>query len=119
MFGEKHNGIVNLTCYVQYAIIGLFIFVQIPIVIFCWTEGWTLFESFYFIITSLSAVGLGDFTPSFKTIDDSVGLRIFSDIYRFGAIIWLFFGMPFMVSLLQLAFIEMGTPYFGHFWGSL
>ena len=25
------------------------------------------FEAFYFAITSLSAIGLGDFTPSFKT----------------------------------------------------
>ena len=67
IFGPNPKKFINFACLVQYIVLGGIFFVQIPVILFCWTEGWSSFESFYFAITSLSAVGLGDFTPSFKS----------------------------------------------------
>jgi len=124
MFGSTHNKLVCFGSFIQYLVVGAVIFVELPIVLFCWTEGWTAFEAFYFAITSLSAVGLGDFTPSFKSQEqlpagkneisrsnfDEFSLKFcleLVELYRIGAFLWLFLGMPFMGSILEILLYEL------------
>lgn len=33
--------------------------------------------------------------------------KIFVEVYRYGALLWLFFGMPFMGSLIEIAIMEI------------
>ncbi|CAG5114291.1 Oidioi.mRNA.OKI2018_I69.chr2.g8353.t1.cds [Oikopleura dioica] len=67
----------------------------IPAVLFKFIENRTFLDAFYFVVISLTTVGFGDITPSFK---DSL---IFV-IYRFMVLMWIFFGLAYIGGLAPL-----------------
>lgn len=53
---------------------------------FHFVEGWSLFNSFYFIISTMSTIGLGDFIPQ-------------TDLGKFFVMFYAIIGVPFFVSV--------------------
>lgn len=56
---------------------------------FYFVEGWSLFDSFYFIISTMSTIGLGDFIPQ-------------TDLGKFFVMFYAIIGVPFFVSVWGL-----------------
>ncbi|XP_060947869.1 potassium channel subfamily K member 10a [Limanda limanda] len=65
MFRNKHNQIsqtkIRVTSTLLFILAGCILFVTIPAVIFKHIEGWTALESTYFVVITLTTVGIGDY----------------------------------------------------------
>ncbi|XP_051908119.1 potassium channel subfamily K member 10a [Hippocampus zosterae] len=65
MFRNKHNQIsqtkIRLASTLLFILAGCILFVTIPAVIFKHIEGWTALESTYFVVITLTTVGIGDY----------------------------------------------------------
>lgn len=53
--------IVRVISAVLSILLGCLLFVAVPILIFQEVEGWTLLESAYFVVITLTTVGFGDY----------------------------------------------------------
>lgn len=53
--------IVRIISAILSILLGLVLFVAVPIFIFQEVEGWTLLESAYFVVITLTTVGFGDY----------------------------------------------------------
>lgn len=62
---NKHNQIsqtkIRVTSTLLFILAGCILFVTIPAVIFKHIEGWTALESTYFVVITLTTVGIGDY----------------------------------------------------------
>lgn len=57
----------------MFILVGCIVFVTIPAVIFKYIEGWTTLEAIYFVVITLTTVGIGDYvagTPAVSLHDD-------------------------------------------------
>ncbi|KAK2890493.1 hypothetical protein Q8A73_018793 [Channa argus] len=65
MFRNKHNQIsltkIRVASTLLFILAGCILFVTIPAVIFKYIEGWTALESTYFVVITLTTVGIGDY----------------------------------------------------------
>ncbi|XP_028295305.1 potassium channel subfamily K member 10a [Gouania willdenowi] len=65
MFRNKHNQIsqtkIRVASTLLFILAGCIMFVTIPAVIFKYIEGWTALESTYFVVITLTTVGIGDY----------------------------------------------------------
>ncbi|XP_057679076.1 potassium channel subfamily K member 10a [Corythoichthys intestinalis] len=65
MFRNKHNQIsqtkIRIASTLLFILAGCILFVTIPAVIFKHIEGWTALESTYFVVITLTTVGIGDY----------------------------------------------------------
>ncbi|KAK2856670.1 hypothetical protein Q5P01_005405 [Channa striata] len=65
MFRKKHNQIsltkIRVASTLLFILAGCILFVTIPAVIFKHIEGWTALESTYFVVITLTTVGIGDY----------------------------------------------------------
>lgn len=65
IFRQKHKQIsqtkIRVTSTILFILAGCIIFVTIPAVIFKRTEGWTTLEAIYFVVITLTTVGIGDY----------------------------------------------------------
>ncbi|XP_077443597.1 potassium channel subfamily K member 10a isoform X1 [Stigmatopora argus] len=65
MFRNKHNQIsqtkIRIASTLLFILAGCILFVTIPVVIFKHIEGWTALESTYFVVITLTTVGIGDY----------------------------------------------------------
>ncbi|XP_041831002.1 potassium channel subfamily K member 10a [Melanotaenia boesemani] len=65
MFRNKHNQIsqtkIRVASTLLFILAGCILFVTIPAVIFKHIEGWTGLESTYFVVITLTTVGIGDY----------------------------------------------------------
>ncbi|XP_042359332.1 potassium channel subfamily K member 10a [Plectropomus leopardus] len=65
MFRNKHNQIsqtkIRVASTLLFILVGCILFVTIPAVIFKHIEGWTALESTYFVVITLTTVGIGDY----------------------------------------------------------
>eukprot|EP00064_Thunnus_orientalis_P009915 superscaffoldBa00001288_g9941 len=65
MFRNKHNQIsqtkIRVASTLLFILAGCILFVTIPAVIFKHIEGWTALESTYFVVITLTTVGIGDY----------------------------------------------------------
>ena len=75
----------------------------IPAAIYASIEGWSYLNAFYYCFISLSTVGLGDYVPGDKTIQD------YRHLYKLCSTAYLIVGVLVMVWLLE---IFSGVPEF-------
>ncbi|CAJ1077574.1 potassium channel subfamily K member 10a [Xyrichtys novacula] len=65
MFRNKHNQIsqtkIRVASTLLFILVGCILFVTIPAVIFKHIEGWSALESTYFVVITLTTVGIGDY----------------------------------------------------------
>ncbi|XP_050988474.1 potassium channel subfamily K member 10b isoform X2 [Labeo rohita] len=65
VFRQKHKQIsqtkIRVTSTILFIIAGCIIFVTIPAVIFKHIEGWSTLEAIYFVVITLTTVGIGDY----------------------------------------------------------
>ncbi|XP_073683611.1 potassium channel subfamily K member 10b [Garra rufa] len=65
VFRQKHKQIsqtkIRVTSTILFIIAGCVIFVTIPAVIFKHIEGWSTLEAIYFVVITLTTVGIGDY----------------------------------------------------------
>ncbi|XP_066532324.1 potassium channel subfamily K member 10a isoform X2 [Hoplias malabaricus] len=65
MFRRKHNQIsqtkIRVGSTLLFILAGCIVFVTIPAVIFKHIEGWTALEAIYFVVITLTTVGIGDY----------------------------------------------------------
>ncbi|KAF3849478.1 hypothetical protein F7725_019197 [Dissostichus mawsoni] len=65
MFRNKHNQIsqtkIRVASTLLFILAGCILFVTVPAVIFKHIEGWTALESTYFVVITLTTVGIGDY----------------------------------------------------------
>ncbi|KAM7367489.1 hypothetical protein PAMP_013781 [Pampus punctatissimus] len=68
MFRNKHNQIsqtkIRVASTLLFILAGCILFVTIPAVIFKHIEGWTALESTYFVVITLTTVGIGDYVAA-------------------------------------------------------
>ncbi|XP_029543706.1 potassium channel subfamily K member 10-like isoform X1 [Oncorhynchus nerka] len=65
IYRQKHKQIsqtkIRVTSTILFIIAGCIVFVGIPAVIFKHIEGWTTLDAIYFVIITLSTIGIGDY----------------------------------------------------------
>ncbi|KAM7376019.1 hypothetical protein PAMP_005771 [Pampus punctatissimus] len=65
IFRQKHKQIsqtkIRVTSTILFILAGCIVFVTIPAVIFKYIEGWTTLEAIYFVVITLTTVGIGDY----------------------------------------------------------
>uniref|UniRef100_A0A3P8THZ0 Potassium channel, subfamily K, member 10b n=1 Tax=Amphiprion percula TaxID=161767 RepID=A0A3P8THZ0_AMPPE len=65
IFRQKHKQIsqtkIRVTSAILFILAGCIVFVTIPAVIFKHIEGWTTLEAIYFVVITLTTVGIGDY----------------------------------------------------------
>ncbi|XP_034531729.1 potassium channel subfamily K member 10b isoform X1 [Notolabrus celidotus] len=65
IFRQKHRQIsqtkIRVTSTILFILAGCIVFVTIPAIIFKHIEGWTTLESIYFVVITLTTVGIGDY----------------------------------------------------------
>ncbi|XP_059208506.1 potassium channel subfamily K member 10b [Centropristis striata] len=65
IFRQKHKQIsqtkIRVTSTILFILAGCIVFVTIPAVIFKHIEGWTTLEAIYFVVITLTTVGIGDY----------------------------------------------------------
>lgn len=64
-FQQRHRQIsrtkIRVTSTILFILAGCIVFVTIPAVIFKHIEGWTTLEAIYFVVITLTTVGIGDY----------------------------------------------------------
>nr|XP_046269940.1 potassium channel subfamily K member 10b [Scatophagus argus] len=65
IFRQKHKQIsqtkIRVTSTILFILAGCIVFVTIPAIIFKHIEGWTTLEAIYFVVITLTTVGIGDY----------------------------------------------------------
>uniref|UniRef100_A0A4W4F3Y7 Potassium channel domain-containing protein n=1 Tax=Electrophorus electricus TaxID=8005 RepID=A0A4W4F3Y7_ELEEL len=65
VFKQKHREIsqtkIRVTSTILFILAGCVVFVTVPAVIFKHIEGWTTLEAIYFVVITLTTVGIGDY----------------------------------------------------------
>lgn len=56
----------------MFILVGCIVFVTIPAVIFKYIEGWTTLEAIYFVVITLTTVGIGDYVAGTQAISPSL-----------------------------------------------
>ncbi|XP_070622867.1 potassium channel subfamily K member 4 isoform X1 [Erythrolamprus reginae] len=87
--------IVRILSAVLFILIGCLLFVSLPILIFQHVEGWTLLESIYFVVITLTTVGFGDYVAG-----DTGSSAYFW--YQPLVIVWILLGMAYFASILTM-----------------
>lgn len=68
---QKHKQIsqtkIRVTSTILFIIAGCIVFVTIPAVIFKHIEGWSTLEAIYFVVITLTTVGIGDYVAGMST----------------------------------------------------
>ena len=73
---------------------GTIVFLAIPAGFFCLMEGWTFIDSFYYAFISLTTIGFGDLVAGTQG-----GYGTGTWLYRFGIIVWIFFGLAYLIMV--------------------
>lgn len=73
-FQQKHKQIsqtkIRVTSVILFILAGCIVFVTIPAVIFKHIEGWTTLDAIYFVVITLTTVGIGDYVAGRATLQN-------------------------------------------------
>lgn len=59
---------IRVTSTILFILAGCIVFVTIPAVVFKHIEGWTTLEAIYFVVITLTTVGIGDYVAGIMTV---------------------------------------------------
>ncbi|XP_040006403.1 potassium channel subfamily K member 4 [Xiphias gladius] len=88
--------IVRVISAVLSILLGCLLFVAVPILVFQKVEGWTLLESAYFVVITLTTVGFGDYVAG-----DS-GIARSDHWYKPLVWFWILLGLAYFASILTM-----------------
>ncbi|XP_077360363.1 potassium channel subfamily K member 4 isoform X2 [Festucalex cinctus] len=88
--------IVRVISAILSILLGCLLFVAVPILVFQKVEGWTLLESAYFVVITLTTVGFGDYVAG-----DS-GLAGSDHWYKPLVWFWILLGLAYFASILSM-----------------
>ncbi|KAM9780810.1 potassium channel subfamily K member 4 [Syngnathus typhle] len=88
--------IVRVISAILSILLGCLLFVAVPILVFQRVEGWTLLESAYFVVITLTTVGFGDYVAG-----DS-GLEGSDHWYKPLVWFWILLGLAYFASILSM-----------------
>ncbi|XP_067239532.1 potassium channel subfamily K member 10a [Chanodichthys erythropterus] len=100
MFRRKHNQIsqtkIRVASTLLFILAGCILFVTIPAIIFQHIEGWTGLESIYFVVITLTTVGIGDYVAGGNR-------RIeYRKWYRPLVWFWILVGLAYFAAVLSM-----------------
>uniref|UniRef100_A0A673AVL8 Potassium channel subfamily K member 4 n=1 Tax=Sphaeramia orbicularis TaxID=375764 RepID=A0A673AVL8_9TELE len=91
--------IVRVISAVLSILLGCLLFVAVPIFVFQEVEGWTLLESAYFVVITLTTVGFGDYVAGTKLlISHSSSDHWYKPLVWF----WILLGLAYFASILTM-----------------
>ncbi|KAL3052915.1 hypothetical protein OYC64_005441 [Pagothenia borchgrevinki] len=100
MFRNKHNQIsqtkIRVASTLLFILAGCILFVTVPAVIFKHIEGWTALESTYFVVITLTTVGIGDYVAGG---DRRIEYRTW---YRPLVWFWILGGLAYFAAVLNM-----------------
>ncbi|XP_071764753.1 potassium channel subfamily K member 10a [Centroberyx gerrardi] len=100
MFRRKHNQIsqtkIRVASTLLFILAGCILFVTIPAVIFKHIEGWTALEAIYFVVITLTTVGIGDYVAGG---DRRIEYRKW---YRPLVWFWILVGLAYFAAVLSM-----------------
>ncbi|XP_067831611.1 potassium channel subfamily K member 2-like [Heptranchias perlo] len=79
-----------------FILIGCLMFVSSPVLVFEWMEDWTLLDSVYFVVVTLTTVGLGDYVAG----GDSK--RVYKEWYKPLVWFWILLGLAYFAAILSM-----------------
>ncbi|XP_028677617.1 potassium channel subfamily K member 16-like [Erpetoichthys calabaricus] len=85
--------LVKIVTMVFFLMMGIFLFLAIPPLVFHSIEGWSYREGVYYAFITLSTIGFGDYV---------VGVKSGKPYYRFLVALWILFGMAWLAFLFNL-----------------
>uniref|UniRef100_A0A8D2Q731 Potassium channel subfamily K member 4 n=1 Tax=Varanus komodoensis TaxID=61221 RepID=A0A8D2Q731_VARKO len=83
--------IVRVLSALLFILIGCLLFVSLPTIIFQRVEGWTLLESIYFVVITLTTIGFGDYVAG--------GYHLW---YQPLVVLWILLGLAYFASILTM-----------------
>ncbi|MEQ2196013.1 Potassium channel subfamily K member 10, partial [Xenoophorus captivus] len=100
IFRQKHKQIsqtkIRVTSAILFILAGCIVFVTIPAVIFKHIEGWTTLEAIYFVVITLTTVGIGDYVAGGnRTID-------YMNWYKPLVWFWILVGLAYFAAVLSM-----------------
>ncbi|XP_043999371.1 potassium channel subfamily K member 10b [Gambusia affinis] len=100
IFRQKHKQIsqtkIRVTSALLFILAGCIVFVTIPAVIFKHIEGWTTLEAIYFVVITLTTVGIGDYVAGGnRTID-------YMNWYKPLVWFWILVGLAYFAAVLSM-----------------
>ncbi|CAM2116850.1 unnamed protein product [Caretta caretta] len=87
--------IVRVLSALLFILIGCILFVTIPTIVFQRVEGWTLLESVYFVVITLTTIGFGDYVAGDGMGDDHPW-------YKPLVWFWILLGLAYFASILTM-----------------
>ncbi|KAM9789021.1 potassium channel subfamily K member 4 [Neosynchiropus ocellatus] len=88
--------IVRVISAVLSILLGCLLFVAVPILVFKEVEGWTLLESAYFVVITLTTVGFGDYVAGDSGVEGS------DHWYKPLVWFWILLGLAYFASILTM-----------------
>ncbi|KAK2891914.1 potassium channel subfamily K member 10b isoform X1 [Channa argus] len=100
IFRQKHKQIsqtkIRVTSTILFILAGCIVFVTIPAVIFKHIEGWTTLEAIYFVVITLTTVGIGDYVAGGNRRIDY--MKWYKPLVWF----WILVGLAYFAAVLSM-----------------
>ncbi|XP_076021645.1 potassium channel subfamily K member 10b [Genypterus blacodes] len=100
IFRQKHKQIsqtkIRVTSTILFILAGCIVFVTIPAVIFKYIEGWTTLEAIYFVVITLTTVGIGDYVAGGNRRID------YKQWYKPLVWFWILVGLAYFAAVLSM-----------------
>ncbi|MCI4382509.1 hypothetical protein PGIGA_G00015870 [Pangasianodon gigas] len=100
IFRQKHRQIsqtkIRVTSTILFILAGCIVFVTIPAVIFKHTEGWTTLEAIYFVVITLTTVGIGDYVAGGDRMIE------YKKWYKPLVWFWILVGLAYFAAVLSM-----------------
>uniref|UniRef100_A0A667YL89 Potassium channel, subfamily K, member 10b n=1 Tax=Myripristis murdjan TaxID=586833 RepID=A0A667YL89_9TELE len=98
---------IRVTSTILFILAGCIVFVTIPAVIFKRIEGWTTLEAIYFVVITLTTVGIGDYVAgtSTRAIHETMcGNRtiLYKQWYKPLVWFWILVGLAYFAAVLSM-----------------
>ncbi|XP_036398428.1 potassium channel subfamily K member 10b [Megalops cyprinoides] len=100
MFRQKHKQVsqtkIRVISTILFILAGCIVFVTIPAVIFKRIEGWTALEAIYFVVITLTTIGIGDYVAG--------GNRriVYGEWYKPLVWFWILVGLAYFAAVLSM-----------------
>ncbi|XP_029315810.1 potassium channel subfamily K member 10b isoform X1 [Cottoperca gobio] len=100
IFRQKHKQIsqtkIRVTSTILFILAGCIVFVTIPAVVFKHIEGWTTLDAIYFVVITLSTVGIGDYVAGGDRRIDY--MKWYKPLVWF----WILVGLAYFAAVLSM-----------------